>query len=363
MTDAFNERNLIKVRQLCFLYLCIIPVNKLIMLPSYLSEMVGEAAWLSLLISFAIDIFLLWLVLYIGERKRFATTYSLMENSYGTVSAKIFYCLFAVFFLAKAFFPILEQKIYVENTLYEILPNDITFYPFFLVSIFVCLCGLKIFGRCADISIWFFISGILLVLFLSIGSVDLSNTLPLFKKPFYKLVNASFRSLLWHMDSLYMIIMLGHFRPEPRYKTKITLSYVASSLIVLIFLIFFLGIFGPIAPSQDFALSEITIFSVTVTNVGRFDYIAEFILLFIQIYAVILPVFFSAKCLERTLGTKKALIPCLIVNAILIIAMLLLSSVPFGVLGFTQKYLSYFFLGMLILMPTALLFTKKEVSK
>lgn len=360
MINAYNERNLIKVRQICFLYLCITPVNKLIMLPAFLSEFVAEGAWISLFISFAADIFLLWLILFIGEKKRYGTAYSLMQNSYGVIPAKIFYLLFAIFFAVKAFFPILEQKIYVENTLYEILPNDITFYPFFFVSVFVCLGGLKIIGRCADISIWFFFSGMFLIFFLSVGSVDLSNILPIFNKPLYKLINASFRSLLWHMDSLYMVIMLGHFRPEPLYKTKITASYAASSLIVLIFTIFFIGVFGPIASSQDFAMGQISIFSVTITNLGRFDYIAEFILLFLQIYAVILPVFFSTKCLERTLGTKKAVIPCLIVNGLIIITMIIFGNRPFNVLNFTQNYLSCFFAGMLVLTPIVLLFTQKE---
>ena len=360
MTDSFNERNLIKVRQICFIYLCLVPVNKLIMLPSYLSESVGELGWFSLFISLAIDILLLWLILFIGEKKKLKTTYSLMEKSYGTITAKFFYMLFAIFFLAKAFFPILEQKVYVENTLYEIMPNDITFYPFFFVSVFVSLGGLKIFGRFADISIWFFASGMLLVFLLSIGSVDLSNLLPLFNKPLYSVINASFRSLLWHMDSLYMVIMLGHFRPEPHYKKKIVLSYLSSSVIVLVFAIFFIGVFGPIAASQDFSLAQMCILSVTVTNIGRFDYIAVFILLFVQIFTIILPIFFSTKCLERTLGTKKALIPCLIVNAILAIGIMFFAAEPFGVLRITQDYLSYFYLAILVLMPVSLLFTKKE---
>ncbi len=360
MTDTFNERNLIKVRQICFLYMFVIPLNKLIALPSFLAESVEESAPFSLLMSLAIDVLLLWLILYIGEKKRFKTTYSLMEKSYGIITAKALYCLFAIYFLIKAFFPILEQKVYVENTLYEIMPNDITFYPFFLVSIFVSLGGLKILGRFADVSIWFTLTGIILVFFLSIGSVDLSNMLPLFNKPFYKLINATFRSLMWHMDSLYMIMMLGHFRPEENYKKKIVLSYSASSLVVFIFAIFFIGVFGPISASQDFALAQMCVFSVTVTNIGRFDYIAVFILLFVQIITIILPVFFSTKCLERTLGTKKALIPCLIVNGLLAIGIMLFASTPFSVLIFTREYLSYFYLGMLILMPLCLLFTKKE---
>jgi len=349
MNSPFNEKNLIKVRQICFIYIAFMPVNKFIFLPSRLASLAFEQLWVSLLLNFVIDGLILLALLRVSEAKGNKTFYTYIRERFGDVTAKIIYFILAVFFLLKSIVPIFEHKAYVESTLYEMMPQSLIFFTFFIVSTYLCLKGLKVVGRCADIAVWLTAAGLMIGLFLSVGYADYSNLLPLIQKPAYNTVNATFRSVLWHGDSLWFLLISGHFREEKLYKTKITVSYAVGALATVFCIMTFYGVYGPISASQNYAFSAVSVFSVIVTNIGRFDFISVFLVLFSEIFAISLPLVMATKCLERTFATKNSFIHAIIVNAIALTMTMLFSSDILKVLELYENYFFYVFAGVLLI--------------
>lgn len=341
-----NEKNMLKVRQICFLYLALTPVTKLSIYPCFLSRYAEESLWISALFGFLFDLLIIGAALYISKKHPDKTVYAITEERLGKPFAKIIFFIYALFFFAKATLPLIEQKTYIENTLYEIMPSPFIFYPFFIVSVFACLNGMKIFGRVADIAVFVTITGIVIALGLIIPAGDYSNFLPIFKKPAYNLVNGAFRSIMWHSDGVYMLMFLGHFKREKNYSGKIILSYAAAAMISLVFVAGYYAIYGSIAKSQTFALTTATVFSVSAANVGRFDFLSIFLLLFSQIFATVFPLFASTKCLERVFGFKSAKIPAAIVNVLTFSYTLIFGKKLLGILDFNANVLSYFILAV-----------------
>ncbi len=353
-------KNSLSVRQICFIYLAFTTVTKIGMMPSILANYVGEALWISVLLNFAIDFLSLLAILYLAKKHPEKTIYTIIKDGTNEWVAKIALAVLGVFFFIKCSLPLFEQKLYIENTLYEILPNPIIFYPFFLVSTYASLKGLKTFARCADITLFITAFGLSLALYLSISSFDSENLLPLFQRPFSNVVDASFRTISWHSDSLNLLMFLGHFKPEKHQTRKIVLSFLGVTFITTIFIAVFYGIYGVISPSQPFALPSMMIFSVLVNNIGRFDFIAIFLLLFSIVYAIILPIFLSTKCFTIVFNLKNSLIPAITINAILALNMIIFGNKFFKILSLAQNYITIFVIFMAIIVPILLLFIPKR---
>lgn len=362
----FNNKNLIKPRQICFIFLTLVPVTKIIGYPAFVFSNAESGFLIPIAMNFLLDILLLTFILIAAKRLGETTFYNATQQTLGTAVAKITFALYSVYFFLKAVFPLSEQKFYIENTLYEIMPAGITFYPFFIISFYASLKGLKIFGRCSDLTIFLVAAGLALAIGLGISSVDLTEFLPFFEKPFPDLAKTSLSSLVYFGDSLYMLFFIGHYRKEKHSGRNMILSYGGAALATIIFVSVFCCIYGPISGSQPFALPAATVFSVNATNAARFDYLAVFLLLFAQVNAVIFPLFVSAKCLERVLGTKKSLWCALAVNLAAAIAIIFFSEKTFMLQNVTEEYLSYFFafvsfvLTPIILSIVSFRFAKKQ---
>lgn len=355
-----NEQNKLKLRQICFIFLAFMPVTKIALLPSVLSGFCEERLWVAALLGFLLDIGVLFIALHLYKKHDNCTLFYLLENKFSKGAAKAVYFGYGVYFILKAIVPILEQQDYVHNTLYEISPSAAVFVPLFIVSFYQSLKGLKILGRCADACIWLTGLGLFLVFFLAFNIVDFTNIFPIVQKPTYKPVNALFRSIIWFSDSVYFLLFSGHFEGEKKQTLKVVGSYGLASFIVIFFMVVFYSAFGSIAKTRFFATTELTIYSLAIANSARFDYIAIILLMFSQVFAIILPVYLATKCFERAFGLKKALIPAIIINLLLAVFTVVFTEKLFTVLSFMSNYLSYVFIFFGYVIPFALLFIPKE---
>lgn len=353
-----NEKNKLKLRQICFIFLAFMPVTKIALLPSVLAGFCEERLFVATIFGFLLDIGVLLCCMRLFYKHQNSTLFNILETNFSKTFAKIVYFGYGVYFILKAIVPLLEQQDYVHNTLYEITPSKLVFIPLFIVSFYQSLKGLKILGRSADACIYLTALGFLLIFFLSIPEADFTNLLPIIQKPTYKPVNALFKSVMWFSDSVYLLLFLGHFEGEKRQTLKLTLSYLGASVVVILFMITFYAVFSSIANSRFFATPELTIY--TLVDSVRFDYVAIFLLMFSQVFAIILPIYLSAKCFERAFALKKSLVPAIIINAGLCIFSIIFSGKLFKVLGVISNYFGYVFIFFGYVVPLLLLLIPKR---
>lgn len=355
----------LKTRQICLFFLAFAPTIKIFTLPSILADTCKEDLWLSLTINTLLELSIIWFLLWLSKKQNL-TFIQLVKKYFGKVCCKIIIFLYFTYFLLKAFIPINEQKAFIELALYLNMTTDIYFLPFFAVAFYICLKELRVFGRLADI-IWFItLFGYVILIGLSIINTDFSAILPIGANGINKILLGSYKASNWFGDSTYLLFFIGHFKHEKNASIKIILSYIASAVMVILFAIVFYGIFTSIAFRQSFALTEISKFNTVINNVGRFDYIAIFLLLFANVFAMTLPIYFASKCFNYIISTNKKWIGATVVCSLLLICTLVFAQYYASVEVLFSKFISAYFVLIAYVMPFILLplaLKEKKIEK
>ena len=167
----------IKLRQICFYFACMMPAAKLLIYPATLAYDTKNDLLLAAGLNFAAQVLVLGAVLWLSARTD-RTFFALLEGAFGRLCARIVYCLCAAFFLFSALFPMLEQRVFVTQVLYENVPSVLVYTPFFAVSFFACLQGLRTLGRAADVAMPLFAVSFVALILLAAPHADFGALLP-----------------------------------------------------------------------------------------------------------------------------------------------------------------------------------------
>ena len=340
----------LNAKQICSLFIAVCPLTKLITAPAVFSGYCQEKLWQPLFLNFAVDFLLIFLCFTIYKRHPNQTFFEILSKTYGKIFAKAIFTLYAVFFIAKSILPLIEQKEFIENAFYETLPQAPVFYPIFIVIFFIAVKGYTTLGRTAQLSLFISGVGLTLILFLSFPTASFKNLLPLFAFSNKSAPICALNALSWFNDAIYLLFFIGHFNSEKSNFKLIFLGYGIMAITVIIYFITFYAIFSYIAPTQELALNSMSIFGVTLVNVGRFDYVALFLLAMTGAFACALPILIATKCLTDAYSLKNGIIPAGVITLFLVIIIALFSSKYEEVLNFSTKYFTplYILCGYLI---------------
>lgn len=351
----------LKTRQVCFFYLTFLPVIKIFTMPSLLARISNNDLYISALLNFILD--LITLIIIINFSKNKGDFYQMAESLLGKNGVKVLAFLYALFFCFKSLLPIFEQKDYIEYTLY-MTKSDITYFlPIILLAVYLCMSKLRALGRISDILWGFSVVGLLMLLCLSVSSIDLSTILPFMKTPFFNILLASKNTLIWYGDALYLLFLIGNIKPEKNMNKKIVLLFSLSSLIVIFFIIVFYSSFSSIAYRQRFALTEVSKYSTVINNIGRFDYFAIFFILITTAIAICLPLFFATNLLSFALSLKKG-IATVIVCGLVFSTVLIFKEYIFSIEQFSTSiggYIALFFANVLPII--IVIFSKRRTNE
>ena len=354
----------LKTRQICFLFIALMPITKLFTLPSVLALSAREDMWISAVINLALDLITLSL-LCLACQKTEKTFFELLEDGFGNVGAKIIMTVYTLYFLLKAFIPLQEQEEFVKLSLYINMPTDLFFLPFFVVSFILCLKPLRVFGRASDV-VWIFtLVGYFLLIFLSVSNVEWQALLPVGAQGAQSVIKGSCKSFNWWGDCAYMLFFIGNFKSGKKASIKIILSYLFSGLIVVLAMVFFWETFTSIAHRQQFAMTELSKYTTVINNTGRFDYVGIIFILFSCVFSLSLPLYFASLLLNQVFNLKHKWICPLIVNLSMLISMLLLNQYMVSISAFFESIMSpvFFIMGNLLPILTLCLTSKRSSNE
>lgn len=290
------------------------PVTKLFTMPSILALIAKNDLWISALINALIDVIIIVILLYVS-RKTDKTYYQLLTDIFGKTTAKIICLFFALYFMLKSCIPIIEQRDYIDATLYISMPSIVYFFAFFIVAFYLATKKLRVLGRLADVLFTFTLSGYFLLVFLSLSHTDFSAILPIGVNGAKNIFSGSINTFTWFGDGIYMIFFLGNFNYKKHDGLKIVGSYLLNAFMTILLLVVFYGVFTSIAFRQRFALTEIAKYQTVISNTARFDYLAIVSILFSCIIALSIPLFFATKIIEQVFENKiKYLVPLIVIG-------------------------------------------------
>jgi spore germination protein KB len=337
-------------RQICLFLIAFLPVTKIFILPSVLANTSSEVMWISAIISLTIDFITLIPVVF-ACKKADKPFFQLLENALGKGVSRVILILYFIYFMLKSIVPLNEQKDYVELTLYTLMPTVLYFIPFFFVAFYLCAKKLRVLGRAADVMWLITIVGFIILFALSVTNADFGAILPIGAQGVSKVLSGSFNALNWFGDCVYIMFFIGEFKYSKKDTAKILLSFVLAAVLVIFFMVIFYCIFTSIAFRQRFALTEISKYTTVINNLGRFDYIGILLILFSNMVALSLPMYFSCRILNRLFNIKnKWIAPILVVGCQL--AILLIFGRHFASIEyFMETFAGYFFIIMANVLP------------
>jgi len=346
----------ISVRQLCFIIIALFSVSKFYVLPARVSGVSHEGGYLSVAINFLLDFLLLLICVYAVKLKE-KPLYQTSIETFGTPLTKITYFLYAIYFIAKAFIPLLEQKNTISLTFYESQPTLLIFMPFFILAFYIMAKGVNAFSRSVEIIIWVFFIALFIILALSVSAGRYASLLPIVQ-PLDKLLKGSHSSLLWFGDPLCILFLGDYLSNEKGLVKKTIISYIISAAITILLIIVFYAIFGPIAERQYYAPIKMSKYSITLSNIGRFDYLGSVMFSAVSVYGICLPLLLSCICFNKVFNLKvNNLIFPSIVSIVEAVLLFVFQNEIFTHINFFQTYLLPFFMVMTYILPSVLLLT------
>lgn len=340
----------ISVRQICFIMIVYTAVTKLILYPTFLSFIVGKDLIFSALIDFLLQCAIIWAVSFLSS-KTDKTFFELLSSTFGKIIARVVYGLFAIFLISATIIPIFEQKVYVQAIFYDTLPSLLVFLPFFFFSVYVCSKDFTNIGRCADICLPLFLVSMALIIIMSVGEVNFENFLPIMKTPVTTIFSGALYTAFRFIEPCYLLLFIGSYKYKKGDSAKITLSYVVGGLITILCLVIFVGIYGDIAPSRQFAISKLSLFFPAVDLIGRVDLIALYILECVMLFALVLNIQLAVHCLSKCIGYDNKPLYSLMVNVILLLILVLQNNNLHGLHAFWAEWMWIIFIIFANLVP------------
>ncbi len=343
------------VRQICFIIIGFFMSTKMIFAAAITAGQSGKSLWISAIINFVLDGTFIFIILLIGERFKNKDFFEILSGGIGKIPSKIIYFLLSVLLIIKAYVPIMEQRNFIEISLYETLPTILTFLPFFLFCGYFSYKGLKAVARCSDILVWFTLIAIIGLITLTLPNADFSELLPIFKGiSAKKIIAGSYKSGIWYFDSVYFLFFIGRYNEQKLGKTKIMSAFFLSVLLICLYFITIYAEFGVLTERQYFAPSKMGLFAVALLNIGRIDYLFSILLCISNVFAISLPLLFSTLSLNNAFNFKNKASAAIIVNSIMFICVFLSRDIFFEIFNIFQNlYVIFlcFMCGIILIMP------------
>lgn len=302
-----RDKNEVCGRQIALFCAFVLPVYKLLELPSILSRFCEGDLLLPALLHY-IGQLCVWLLVvlavkWIGETYQ-KTPFALLEEKLGRWTTVI-YIAYALFYLFYAALPLLDLEKYVYAAFYDTAPTFFTFAFFFPLCGYVCARGIKCLGRCADICLFLFILPFAVLLAMSVFQADFTGLLPLFEKDFSATKSAFLYSTPHFLDVFLCLPLIGNLRYQKGDGKKLSFGYLGGATLSLLFLAVFYGIFSTTAPRQHYAFLKIAQYFPALSVVGRIDLVFVYILSIVLFFFTCTPFLYATYLLTRSVTLFK----------------------------------------------------------
>ncbi len=358
---TLENKNCFKTSQICMLFLALVPVTKLVSMPSFLTMSANRSLWISAIVCFVIDL-ILFIFMAIACKKFDCTFYEALCNTFGEKWAKVVMCVFALFFFLKALYPILEEKYFIENTFYEEITTDFVFYPFFGLCFYLCFKGLKVLERTSFLLALFSISGVIITFFLTYKESEIAKLLPLFQESPSQIVSGSLNSLLFCGEGVYLLFFMGRAQADKKLILPLSLTLIGGYIAVIGLFVAFYGVFGAVSMTKIFSLSQMSHYSLILSNIGRLDSLACFLIDFARLFAIAFPLILCVECFRYIFGEKLkvTLITSGILMVLCLLFVILFNEKVVYTFNLFNKTLKYFLLPINFILPFFVFALKKE---
>ncbi|MCL2850837.1 MAG: GerAB/ArcD/ProY family transporter [Firmicutes bacterium] len=280
----------ISTRQLIIFYCIYSFAIKFLALPAILSGESVRNAWVIALIGTVFELLVIFAVLNVLVIGAGSDIYSDLRSNTKFVGAKLVVLLMLgllllqLFILASQSYIILGQNLFTELNIHKFL------IPLVIFGAAFCFLPARAFFRSGEIFYLLIIIGIALSVFPALRSMNPGEITPLFSGGFMPILRGFYHNLIYFESAAFLLIFSGDIQqgcpakaqgenqpiPFKNPKEFITKFMLVAGLVGAFFVFFvfmFTSIFGPLGPTKDLAITNLTTYSEFLTQSGRLDWI------------------------------------------------------------------------------------------
>ena len=343
-------------RQIALFAAFVLPIYKMLELPSLLAQFAGGDLLLPAFLQFLSQFAVLLGVLYTVSRSD-KPLFARLEEQLGK-GIYLFYSVYALFFLFVAILPLLDLEKFVYAVFYDTSPTSFAFAFFFFLSAFLCMRGVKTLGRFGDLSLFLFVIPFAVLIIMSVFEADVTSLLPLFERKFGDTMYAIKYTAPHFADVALLLPLLGNMSYQKGDAKKISIGYGVGALCSLLFLAIFYGLFSSVAPRVHYAFAKIAQYFPPLAVVGRIDLIFVYLLCAVLFVYVATPLQYASNFSARLLPIRHKTLISLAINVGAFFFVLFCNKYYNSIYSFFGRYgfIFYTLLGNILPSSLALFF-------
>lgn len=360
MTKALTKR------QAIILFSILIISLKLQRLPALLAEDFGRDLWVAMLFLCVCDLLALFLILWSIKKLNGKTLFEFIEQNAGKWLVILIGFMVILFFFFKAMIAYKQLHEFFANTLFSKLPWKSFSVLFLALMLLMVGSGLNNIGRTGEFFIYVMGFSLLIIFILGAFTGTYSHLLPILDIKLGVESLSIFKYAPWFTDSLILLFLAGNIKVDGKIDKPLVLTYVISSVIMVIGTVIFYSINENLSVFQDNALTSMTEESLIGLGIGRPDW---FLVLFANIGGIITTsatLWVASDALKNMFNIKNGYVSALVVVILVYLWDLLIYQNLELSIFITKEYASYYMIAFSILLPILVIIMescKKKINK
>jgi hypothetical protein len=110
--------------------------------------------------------------------------------------------------------------------------------------------------------------------------------------------------LLWFGDPVYVLFLGSYLSSKEKLYKKTFISYAIAVFITVLLVAVFYSIFSSISERQYYAPIKMSKYSITLSNIGRLDYLSSVMLSLVSVYAICMPLLLCYDSINKVITFK-----------------------------------------------------------
>ena len=325
MSVSNPHSNYMNGRQLALFTAFLLPIGKLLELPSLLTSYAGGDLLIAALVGLFLEFVAFGSLLLFCKRRR-RPPIEALERRCGKLTARIFCGVYALFLLFYATLPLLDLEKFSHAAFSDTSPTFFIFAPFFVLSGFICTKGVQAYGRAADLFPVLFLLPILGLVAMSLGEADFSRLLPIIEKPLSVSIKGAFKTAAYFSSGGLLLPIMSYYQYRDGDEKKLLPAFGAGAALTLLFLATFFAVFGVMGEKEHYAVMKLAQYFPALKFIGRVDLILVYVLSIGLFYYTALPLQLFTDCFTRCMGVQKKWITASLLSVTLLLGVLFLNK-------------------------------------
>lgn len=308
---------------------------KLFILPSIVSRYAGNNCYLSVILSMAVEFLFILLILWIMKKHPEKSLFEILELRFGKIFPKILTGILTLYFLFKSIVSMKELQNFLVQLLFEHISWWKFVVPLFGVIIYILNKSLRTFARSIQFFFWFVFVGAITTLILPVKEMELVNLMPFLSDGIMPVLKGSFFTSFHFIDFLVLLIIMGRVKYTSKTSKTIIKYSALTYAFVLVYFIFYVGLFGNILVSEGLLVSDIPLYSNYPSTNGRLEWLSIIIWTMVLVYQSALMMICARESFSYTTTLKNNAIISIIIAGIVAVSLYIAYLNYAGVIGIT----------------------------